>query len=859
MTSNSTRGYGKQYIGLLAAALVMVAGLALAAAPARSATTPAPMGHPRLFFNAADLPALRAQAASSHADIWQPIKAYVDTLRGSAPPTHPPDDAYEGFFAGYGEQLIPLSFVCALTEDEDYCALARTYLRTLAGWPLWSADGEVGLGHAHLLVGMALGYDWLYPLLPPEERDLLQQAIATQAQRTYNASAGGYDYEFNNFWIKSYMQNYYWITNSALGIAGLALLGEDVTRDCRVNASYNVNLRAGPGTNYDIVGTLAGGNQAQVADQIEGTDGYRWWQLVDGSWVRSDVVTAAAGCDMLDLQLDAQTWVDQARARIAIGRDILNSIGDGSWHESMYYGNYILTMTLPFWINLRALQGVDIIPHHYLQNYTAWQLYNHIPNSTEFLLSYGDFDWTWRNSHRPQNILRFIASEYDDGYAEWKAQQFIAADPRSVEIWSAPWYVLEFLYYNPDIPPRTPDDLPLARVFPDIEGVIWRSGWQDDAVLFGLKSSAPGGRFAFDTFTQGLYPWEAPCVESGCALATGHDHQDATSFTLYGGGAWLAPENVGVEVSSTAQHNAILIDGEGQYRVPDDRFGAYPSDFVGRDARLTATASSAGFNYLAADATPCYTIAGLQAVTRQVVYVRPDYFVMLDNLAADAPHRYEWGLHVTHGVTVEGNWLRGQAAEGQLLGVNVVAPQPFEVSTGDDGYPFVRTAPQDPATSTRMIHLLYPTDTARWAQKPAVSLLADSGQAAGVRVQRAGGEREDVLLRYAAENAAVTVGPYEYDGQVAVIGSHSDGSLDRLFVYGGTFLAADGVPLVDGLTATEPFEVRYAADSVHVTGSSLHPVTLYAPGVEQLTVNGSDWPFERMGDTIMFSPGGPTD
>lgn len=124
---------------------------------------------------------------------------------------------------------------------------------------------------------------------------------------------------------------------------------------------------------------------------------------------------------------------------------MLNGIRDGSWHGGIPYQSYGLTLSLPFMVNLRTIQGVEILPHVYLRHYPYWRLYNHLPNSTQFILAYGDFDWSWNNAYSPQNLLRFTASEYGDGYAEWMAQQLIAAEGRAADVYSTPWYVFEFL------------------------------------------------------------------------------------------------------------------------------------------------------------------------------------------------------------------------------------------------------------------------------------------------------------------------------------------------------------------------------------------------------------------------------
>jgi hypothetical protein len=68
------------------------------------------------------------------------------------------------------------------------------------------------------------------------------------------------------------------------------------TATCTVSASSDINQRGGPGTNFDVSGTLAGGSSAPVDGQTTGMDGFTWYRLTTGGWVRSDLVTATAAC-----------------------------------------------------------------------------------------------------------------------------------------------------------------------------------------------------------------------------------------------------------------------------------------------------------------------------------------------------------------------------------------------------------------------------------------------------------------------------------------------------------------------------------------------------------------------------------
>jgi len=740
--------------------------------------------HPHIFFEASDIPTLQAQAASTHQEIWETVREFAESEFGSAPPAEAPDGGVSTY-RYYGNILIPFALACAITEDQDYCNLAKTYLLTYASWDQWGEDGgKRDLGHAHMLLGNALAYDWIYNYLTPTEQQTVRDSLADWAQKMYEASSGSKNSEWSNWWSKSYMQNHYATTHSALGVAGLALLGED--------------------------------------DR-------------------------------------AQTWIDQASGQLGRLHDMLNGMSDGSWHESINYQNYMLTTYLVFAVALRDVQGTDILADTYLQNYPYWRIYNHLPDSTRFIMSYGNFEWDWGNGYRPQNILRFIAAEYNDGYAQWMAQELNANDTKSANQYTAPWHTFGFFYYDPSVAALAPNNLEKSRIFSDLEGVIWRTGWEQDDLVFGLKTGAYGGRFAFDTFTQEAHPWETPCVDTRCQLNIGHAHDDTNGFYLYRAGHWLTPESEGYENYDTNLHNTLLIDGQGQYRPPfeESTFWRDPDYFIGSDGFLETAANTTCFDYVAADATRRYkNISGIEDITRHVVFIRPNYLVMLDNLAADAAHQYTWVSHFSGGVSVDGNWVRGEADDQQILGVGIISPQSFQTTTGDDGKPYVRIQPSSSSDDARFINVLYPTNQTFWETRPTLSLLEDTGEAAAIRVQRNDGSArsDDILLTYTDTLTTRAIGPYQYDGQVAAMTLSSGGELDKLFVFGGTFLKdqTEDTMLVSNLDPNEPFEVVYFEQTAVVNGNILTEVTLYAPHAERLIVNGRLQTFTRSGNYITF-------
>lgn len=180
--------------------------------------------------------------------------------------------------------------------------------------------------------------------------------------------------------------------------------------------------------------------------------------------------------------------------------------------------------------------------------------------------------------------------------------------------------------------------------------------------------------------------------------------------------------------------------------------GKDPEIFRDSDGSLEDTANTPSFDYVAADATQRYKdIPGLEDITRYVVFVRPGYFVMLDNLAADATHQYEWVSHFGESVSIERQWVRGDAGGGQILGVGTASPQSYARTTGDDGKPYIRIRTASAVDDVRFVHILYPTDDTSWDTRPTTEILEDTGAAIAVRVNMnvSSGRTDDILLTYA--------------------------------------------------------------------------------------------------------------
>ncbi|MBI5381591.1 MAG: DUF4962 domain-containing protein, partial [Opitutae bacterium] len=122
----------------------------------------------------------------------------------------------------------------------------------------------------------------------------------------------------------------------------------------------------------------------------------------------------------------------------------------------------------------------------------------------------------------------------------------------------------------------------------------------------------------------------------------GHAHADQNSFVLHAGGEILAADvgyhsffgddNYNHVCTQTLAHNSVLVDGRGQ-----------SNDIEGKGA-LTAFFNSPDCVFFSGDASQAYGPA-LNRFRRDVLYLRPDVFIVADELRAPTPSEWSWVLN----------------------------------------------------------------------------------------------------------------------------------------------------------------------------------------------------------------------
>jgi len=174
--------------------------------------------HPRIFFDAAGLEALRAKVKDPRvAPMLKGLLAQADLIAGEAPPSGPP---YKTDVRTFGDRLPTIAFAYLMTGDKKYLEGAKKWLAAVVRLPAWEQDYD--LGNGHICFGVALAYDWLYGSLTPEERQATEQKLLRQGRILLTVSDpmhSGQGWPWN--W--AYFQNHFFINHTGISVAALAL------------------------------------------------------------------------------------------------------------------------------------------------------------------------------------------------------------------------------------------------------------------------------------------------------------------------------------------------------------------------------------------------------------------------------------------------------------------------------------------------------------------------------------------------------------------------------------------------------------------------------------------------------------
>lgn len=289
---------------------------------------------------------------------------------------------------------------------------------------------------------------------------------------------------------------------------------------------------------------------------------------------------------------------------------------DGSYSEGPWYWAGYMSWALQFIDALQGATGADLCGKPYFRN-TGWYALYCIPPHTKSMV-FGDGSWLEPSSGHANEMYRF-ASINRNPYFRWYAEAMGAPSNNP----------MNYLHRDDSLKAKPPTDLPPSRAFYDMGLVAMHTNLENEDETFFLMRSSPGGSCSHAYADQNAFYLQAfgepLAIESG--------------FRPYYG----APHHYGW-TKLTKAHNSILVNGNGQ-------------TFQSRSAqgRITSAVFGESFDYACGDAAKAYD-GKLSKFLRHVVFLRPDFFVLIDEVSAPKASRFDWLLH---------SWEKMDLAENQ--------------------------------------------------------------------------------------------------------------------------------------------------------------------------------------------------
>ena len=402
------------------------------------------------------------------------------------------------------------------------------------------------------------------------------------------------------------------------------------------------------------------------------------------------------GCTAYDTGIETELvneWLvwghDENRKLLEYRRKARGDDGGGASSTLGYiFGAYPWAEQNFFYTWLSAT-GENIAPNWpgsaMLANYIIWNWIAADPEPLEF--GYGD---TPHTSNRLP-ISRLYTHMANIRHLHGEAAPQAAALARHVQqilprqSYSSTWFIYPFLLSKMDSSPEpfAPEDLPNARHFDNMGQIFMRSG------------TGKG-----DTY----------CLFSCGGTLTQHRHYDALNFVIYHRG-YLAldsgtrykefdnGQHLANYFAQTVAHNCVVIHQPGE---PPARYwgGTVVGNHGGQHKQLgslvEAFETNRDYVYVAGDATKCYQ-HGKQnnlpekcsLVTRQLVFLMPNHFVIFDRVAAtDTSYRKDWLIHTAYQPRISGKTVRADHGDGRMFCKTLLPTDAILTPVGGPGNEF---------------------------------------------------------------------------------------------------------------------------------------------------------------------------
>lgn len=359
------------------------------------------------------------------------------------------------------------------------------------------------------------------------------------------------------------------------------------------------------------------------------SEGKVWWR---NSYVHNHQHVNLTGLMTAGLALygeskEVDKWIHICQQKL--NRAISSLPPDGGCLEGIPYSEYSIEYLMKFMTLSNELSDNNLFKDDlFFKNLTSFRLYAMIPKnfweaSKSTLMSLGDgprHDW-----YGPDYLLRKLASEYNDGYAQWLANEM------DLQGYSSPQaFFLNLLWINPEIQPLPPNNLSTFKHFDDLDIVYMRSGWGGEESLSMFKCGPWIGHRAASEYTYDPYG--------------GHTHPDVGTFQIFSHGDWLITYP-GYSWKRTIYQNTLVVNEKGQ--IGEGRwFNGNQYVQVPEQPVIVFSRSEEDYDYVIGNGTPAYPLStNLTSYYRHILYLKPDCWVIADEVTANSPSSFDFYYH----------------------------------------------------------------------------------------------------------------------------------------------------------------------------------------------------------------------
>ncbi len=297
-----------------------------------------------------------------------------------------------------------------------------------------------------------------------------------------------------------------------------------------------------------------------------------------------------------------------------------------------------------------------------------------------------------------EQIAHFYADRYPEraAFALWLREGPLDTPDYDLYWWSLP---PAFTYRTVDLPePKGPDESwPLAKAFPTMGTVFMKSGWtsEDTHAVFVVDGEVNSHRH-YDQGHFTIYHKGFQAIDAG----TYGDRTRSTHLTEY--------------FYRTVAHNSILIHAPAAYDQAPSVWGGTGQTLDGGQYQyggdLAGFTTNPLYTYAANDMTEAYHPSKAEEVVRQLVFVKPDTFVVFDRVeSTQANFDKTWLLQTASEPDFrdDGRTFRTEQNQGAMLTRTLLPDDADLVPVGGPGKEFWSAGQNWEPTTSSSFHELW--------------------------------------------------------------------------------------------------------------------------------------------------------